>query len=104
MRSHPEYIVVVMKDQTFAGAFDSESGREFATMLSAGEQFANIANYDENTSTITFDDLDKDLAYTCYVGTVALLARAPEARLAAGSHSGRFTGPTIRRFQNFRWN
>lgn len=104
MKRHPDYMVVVMKDKTFAGAVDVESGREFGTLLSAGERFTQIANYDENTSVITFDDLEKDLTYTCYVGTVALLARAPSACPAAGSFSSRFAGPRTRPFQNFRWN
>ena len=104
MKIHSDYMVVVMKDKAFAGAVDVESGREYGTLLSVGDQFTQVANYCEGTSLITFDDLDKDLTYTCYAGTVALLARAPTPRLRTGSVSGRFTNPVTRKFQNFRWN
>ena len=39
MKIHSDYMVVVMKDKAFAGAVDVESGREYGTLLSVGDQF-----------------------------------------------------------------
>jgi hypothetical protein len=97
------YIVLVMKDNAFAGVCHPDTEREFGTLLSAGDTFPQIANYEDKSGTVTFDDLDTGLSYACSSGTVVLLAAVPLFE-SPGLPQIRWKEPPGSVWQNFCWN